>query len=135
MKKVCVYLLSIFIILLNIYLMFFWQPEGQIAASDTISKEIVSYNNGTVFKVDKEKALEQLSSEDRKDFEKILKKLSALDMGKIREYYEEDNEEEGITNAFKLLNKRLSDEDYKEIERISSNFIQLDKVNEKIKNK
>jgi hypothetical protein len=84
--------------------------------------------------MDKEKALEQLSSEDKKEFEKILKKLSTFDMGKVKEYYNDEDEDEGITNVFKLLKKRLSDEDYKKIEQISSSFIELDKVNEKMKN-
>ncbi len=132
MKKICIYLFSIFIIVTNIYLIFFWQPQSKVINNDNTSKETISYNQ-TLFKVNKEKALEQLSSEDRKDFEKILKKLSTFDMGKIKEYYENENEEEGITNAFKLLKRRLSDEDYKKIEKISSSFIELDKVNEKMK--
>lgn len=133
MKKIFIYLFSIFVVILNIYLLFCWQPQTKVAVKEGISKETVSYAK-TLYKVDKETALKQLSSEDRRNFENIIKKLSTFDIGKIKEYSEDTNEEEGIINAFMLLKKRLSSEDYKRIEEISSSFIELEEVNKKIKN-
>lgn len=132
MKKFFIYLFSTFIIILNIYLVFCWQPQSKVNINEDNSKETISYGE-TLYKVDKEKALEQLSADDRRDYERILKKLSTLDMGRIKEYYEDSNEEEGIINTFKLLKKRLTSADYKRIEEISSSFLEMDKVNKKIK--
>lgn len=132
MKKLFIYLFSTFIIILNIYLIFCWQPQSEVSIKEENSKETISYSK-TLFKVDKEKALEQLSSDDKRDLEKILKKLSTLDMGRIKTYYEDSNEEEGIINAFKLLKKRLISEDYKRMVEISSSFIEMNNVSQKIK--
>lgn len=133
MKKILIYLFSMFIIILNAYLIFYWQPQSNEGIKIDKCKEATSYSK-TLYKIDKEKAFKQLSSDDRRDFEKILKKLSAFDMGRIREYYDDSNEEEGIISAFKLLKKRLSNEDYKRIEEISSSSIEMDEINNIIKN-
>lgn len=133
MKKIFLCLFSILIILLNIYLIFYWQPQGNTGIKEENIKATVSYIK-TFYKVDKEKAMEQLSYDDRKDFERILKKLSTLDMGRIKEYYQDSDEEEGIVNIFKILKKRLTSEDYRRIEEISSSLLEIDEINKKIKN-
>ena len=54
---------------------------------EKVSKETISYSK-SVYKLDKGRVLEKLSSDDKKEFEKIIKKLSTIDIGKIKEYYE-----------------------------------------------
>lgn len=131
MKKIIIYISLISVVMINIYLIFFWQTQNKKTVIEETSKETVSYAK-TLYKVDKESMLVLLSSEDKKKLEKIMKKLSTFDMGKIKEYYEDNNEEEGLINIFRLLRKRLSSEDYKKIEEITSSFIELDKINEEI---
>lgn len=131
MKKILIYLILVFAIIINIYLIFCWQPQGKGVIKEQVSKETLSYSR-SLYKIDKGKVLEQLSVEDKKDLEKILKKLSTFDMGKIKEYYEDSNEEEGIIDTFKLLKKRLTTEDYKRIEEIASSFLDIESINEEI---
>lgn len=132
MKRILIYLSLICAIIANIYLIFYWQPKNKVVVQKEVSKEVVSYSK-SLYKFEKEDSLQQLSPENKKEFEKIMKKLSTFDAGKIREYYEYSNEEEGILNIFKLLKKRLTTEDYKKIQEIGSLFLDIDRINEEIK--
>lgn len=120
-------------ILINIYLIFYWQPQSQGSIREETSKEVVTYSK-SIYKVEKEKLMEQLSSKDKKDLEIILKKLSTYDMGRIKEYYEGDNEEKGVIDIFKLLKKRLTSQDYDRVEEISRSLLDLDRIKNRIKN-
>ena len=133
MKKIVLYLLLIFAVITNIYLIFYWQPQNKVINQEAVSKETISYSK-SVYKLEKGKVLEQLSSQDKKDFYKILKKLSSFDIGKVKEYYENSNDEEGIKNIFSLLKKRLTTEDYQRMKEISYSFLDLDRINVIIKN-
>ena len=133
MKKIVLYSFLACMVIINMYLIFYWQPQNRVINQEEVSKETLSYSK-SVYKLDKGKVLEQLSSDDRKDFEKIIKKLSTFDIGKIKEYYENSNEEESIKNIFRLLKKRLTTEDYERIEKISYSFLDLERLNIIIKN-
>ena len=133
MKKVLVYLVLACTVLINIYLTLYWEPQSKGSTKDAVSEETVSYSK-SLYKLDKEKVLEQLSTDDKKEIENIMKKLSAFDMGKVKEYYEDANEDEGVIEIFKLLKKRLPTEDYKRIEEIDSSFLDIKEINKKLKN-
>ena len=132
MKKSLIYLFSVCIVITNIYLIFYWEPQSKLVTQEEISKEAISYSQA-VYKVDKGKVLERLSYDDKRSLEKIIKKLSAFDLGKIKEYYEDYNDEEGAVNIFRLLRKRLTTGDYKQIHEISSSFLDLERIEQKIK--
>jgi len=134
MKRKLIYLFLVCIVITNIYLIFYWEPQSKIVTQDEVSKETISYSQ-SIYKLDKGSVLEKLSSNDKRDFEKIIKKLSAFDLGKIKEYYEDSNDEEGVVSIFKLLMKRLTTEDYKQIYQISASFLDLERINQRIKNK
>ena len=133
MKKIVLYSFLACMVIINMYLIFYWQPQNRVINQEKVSKKTISYSK-SLYKLDKGKALEQLSSDDRKDFEKIIKKLSTFDIGKLKEYYENSNEEESIKNIFRLLKKRLTTEDYERIEKISYSFLDLERLNIIIKN-
>ncbi|AWK50682.1 hypothetical protein DIC82_06460 [Clostridium beijerinckii] len=133
MKKITIYLILVFTVIINIYLIFYWEPENRVVNKEESSKAAISYSK-SVYKLDKEKALEKLSPADKNDFEKIIGKLSAFDLGKIKDYYEDSNDEEGTVNIFKLLRKRLTTEDYKQIHEISASFLELERIDQRIKN-
>lgn len=134
MKKFLIYLFLTCTIIINIYFMFYWEPQNKTIIQEEVSKEVISYSK-SLYKLNKEDALRQLSPDNKKELEKIIKKLSTFDMGKLQEYYEEPNEEKGIINIFTLLKKRLTTEDYKKIQEISSPFVDISRINEEIKNK
>ena len=123
MKKIVTYLLLLCAVIINLYLIFYWEPQNKVISQE-VSKETISYSKSES-KLDIEKALEQLSPNDRKDFEKILKKLSTFDIGKIKEYYESSTEEEDMKNIVNLLRERLTTEDYQKIKKISYSFLDL----------
>lgn len=132
MKKFLIYIYLVCIVITNIYLIFYWEPQSNVVIQEEISKEAISYSQ-SLYKVDKRKVLEKLSSDDKRDLEKIIKKLSAFDLGKIEEYYENYNDEEGAVNIFRLLKKRLTTRDYEQINEISSLFLNLEEIEQKIK--
>lgn len=134
MKRIFVYFILILTIIINIYLLFYWNPGKLNNDKGDYSKEVLSFTKSP-YKVDKSTMLEKLSSDDKKDIEKVIKKLSAFDVETIREYFNDANEQEGIVNIFKLLKKRLLIEDYKKIEEISSKYIDIDNINKIIKKK
>lgn len=127
MKRIVMYLFLIFAVIINIYLIFYWEPQNRVINQDGISNEVLS-NSKSADKLEMGKILEQLSSNDRKDFEKIIKKLSTLDIGKIKEYYENSKEDEGIKSIFRILKKRLTTEDYERIKEISYSFLDLERL-------
>jgi len=133
MKKNLIYLVLICAVIANIYLIFCWEPQSKVAVQPKDSKEVVSYSK-SVYKLEKGKILEKLSSNDKKDFEKIIKKLSTFDIGKIKEYYQDFNDEEGVISIFKLLRRRLTIEDYERIHEISASFLDFNSIEKKIKN-
>lgn len=133
MKKVFIFITVMFALLLNVYLIFYWYPEEKNSNKEEISKETVSYTQ-SIYKVDKNDILKQLQTEDKKNFESILGKLSAFDLGKIKEYVQDSDEQKGIKNIFVLLKKRLTNEDYEKIKEISSKFLDMDAVDQLLKN-
>jgi len=133
MKKILIYLILICVVIANIYLIFYWEPQSKVVTQPKDSKEVVSYSK-SVYKLEKGKILEKLSSGDKKDLEKIIKKLSTFDIGKIKEYYEELDDEEGAINIFTLLKKRLTIEDYERVHEISASFLDFNSIEKKIKN-
>ena len=132
MKRIIIYLFLICAVITNIYLIFVWKPPGKVVEQQKITKDVISYSK-SVYKVDKEKILERLSSDDKRDFDKIINRLSAFDIGKIKEYYKDSNDEEGVVNIFKLLKRRLTVEDYRRIYEISSSFVEFDNIKGEIK--
>ncbi|EKQ50818.1 MULTISPECIES: hypothetical protein [unclassified Clostridium] len=134
MKRFIICLILLLTVIMNVYLVIYWEPQSKADISQEPSKEVVTYSK-SIYKIDKERALEQLSNNDKKELENIIKKLSTFDIGKIKEYYNDSDDEEGIISIFKLLRKRLASEDYKRVEEISSSFLDIKRINEEIKNK
>lgn len=132
MKRYLIVLFLFITVIMNVYLVFYWEPQSQLGTQKEDVEAVASYTK-SIYKVDKGKVFEQLSPENKKELEQIMKKLSSLDMGRIKEYYEESNEEKGVLDAFKLLKKRLSSEDYNKLQEISSSFLDIKRVNEKMK--
>ena len=128
MKKVAIYLILVCAVIINIYLILYWEPQNTVINQEEVSNKTLSYSQST-YKLESRKVLDQLSSDDRKDFEKIIKKLSTFDIGKIKEYYENSNQDESIKSIFTLLKKRLTTEDYERMKKISYSFLDLERYN------
>ena len=72
--KCITYLLLVCEIIINIYLISYWKHKTKSLIKKNVSKETLSYSK-SIYNLELGRVLEQLSSDNRKDFEKIIKKL------------------------------------------------------------
>lgn len=130
MKKFLTYLLLLCAMIMNIYLIFYWQPIDN-NDEKKVSKEVTAYSK-SLYKVNKDEALNELTDADKKDLDTIIYKLSAFDIGKIKNYSQDYDEEEGVINTFKLLKTRLSGKDYKRVKDICSMFLDIEELEKQL---
>lgn len=157
MKKI--YLALIFVtIVMNMYLIFMWNPSinsNNIAVSsyesvnDILDNKLdetdtISYLNSDKqignhilekesFYLNKGKLLKSLNGKDIQDLNKILNKLSTSDLSKWLELKnEEDNDK--IIRFFKLIDRRMSKDDYDKVKKIMGKILDIDMIESMIKN-
>lgn len=82
-------------------------------------------SNASVFTVKKEEIIDKLSFKDKTKLLSVANKMSAVDVERIRESLEKNNEKEGAAEVFKVIRRRLTDEDYKQIKEILSPYINI----------
>lgn len=82
-------------------------------------------SNASLFTVKKEEILDKLSFKDKTKLLSVANKMSAVDVERIRESLEKNNEKEGAAEVFKVIKRRLTDEDYKQIKEILSPYINI----------
>lgn len=98
--------------------------EYQIDKSDNETKEVI-------FKVDKEKIISKMTSEDRKTLTKMVKKLSMYDYARMINTIKNNGEEEAALDVLEILTKRLNNEEYNKIKGILDPYINIDLLEEK----
>lgn len=127
MKRTLTVIFMCFALAMNIYLIFYWQPKDAkvITTSNNDSVSVLSYSK-SMYKVNKNNIMNILSEDDKKDLTKIICKLSTSDIGKVKEAFDLEDENEGLVTAFKVFKTRLSTQDYKKIRDIFSKFIDID---------
>ncbi|KAI3347994.1 hypothetical protein FDB55_01530 [Clostridium botulinum] len=128
MKRILTIIFMCFALLMNIYLIFYWQPNKDTKAiinknNDSIS--VLSYSK-SIYTVSKDNIINILSEDDKKDLTKIVYKLSTSDIGRVKEAFNLEDENKGVITAFKVFETRLSTQDYKKIRGIFSKFIDID---------
>lgn len=131
MRRFLTFLLLLCAVLMNMYLIFYWKPVDNHYSEKKISEEVISHSK-SIYKINKDEVLDKLTDTDKGELEKIIYKLSSFDIGKIKKYIQDDNEEMGIVNAFKVLKTRLSLKDYERIKDICSRFLDIDELEKKI---
>lgn len=82
-------------------------------------------SNASVFTVKKEEIIDKLSFKDKTKLLSVANKMSAVDVERIRESLEKSDEKEGAAEVFKVIKRRLTDEDYKQIKEILSPYINI----------
>ncbi|MBN1057392.1 hypothetical protein DWV13_10405 [Clostridium botulinum] len=128
MKRILTIIFMCFALLMNIYLIFYWQPNKDTKAiinrnNDSIS--VLSYSK-SIYTVSKDNIINILSEDDKKDLTRIVYKLSTSDIGRVKEAFNLEDENKGVISAFKVFETRLSTQDYKKIRGIFSKFIDID---------
>lgn len=142
MKKI--YLLLIFItVIFNMYLILEWNPystTNDIAVnsyenidintvSDMNNNEQHEYNKfeEISFYLSEEKGIESLSDKDRQELNNILCKLSTSDLGKWLDL-ENNKDNHSVIEFFRIIQKRMSYDDYQKVRSIIEKIIDVDKV-------
>ena len=129
MKRFFYYSIMFVAVLITTYFVVLFEPydnsvseNSSITENDDSSIEVIApVQEETIFKIDKEIIKSKISNTDKERINLINHKLSTTDLSRIESYKE--NEEDGIKDIFKLLDKRLSEDDYGEIKSILSPYI------------
>ncbi|MGG7176911.1 hypothetical protein ACQPU1_04945 [Clostridium paraputrificum] len=146
MKKLLIVGIMLIALIGTIYTLFIWEPKGsrneviqntinEVQSrrnSDNSDIDDLSRNNEvddvptinkSIFKIEKSLIEKNINKDDMVIVNNIIKKMSTVDIGKIEEVIQYEDEEEGVREAFKVLKKRLTTEDYQVLENILGQFI------------
>jgi hypothetical protein len=85
-------------------------------------------NEQSVFKISTGKIIENLTISDKARLLYASMQLGKEDYNKVEEYLYEDNAEDGVLKALKLLRGDLSEKEYKKVRKIAAKFIDMDAV-------
>ena len=151
MKKVYIMLIGVTVVL-NMYLIFGWNPysnKNNVAVASYENDGSYNELNDNDYKNNKQygieeaqvksfflnedKSIESLSDKNIKELDNILNKLSTIDLEKwvlVKNNANNDN----VIEFFKIIHKRMSKEDYKKVKDIISEIIDVDRVEQVLKN-
>lgn len=88
-------------------------------------------NDTQVFKVAKEEIKDKLTLSDKQKILSVARKLSPSDYEKINKYINNEDGDQGVIDAVRLLRDRLSDKDYEKIKEVAGKFLNLEVVEKK----
>lgn len=84
-----------------------------------------------VFKVSREEIKDKLTLLDKQKILSVARKLSPSDYEKINQYINNEDGDQGVIDAVKLLRDRLSDKDYEKIKEVAGKFLNMEVVEKK----
>lgn len=126
MKKIIIFIIFTFTLIINIALVLFWNTE--IVEKDNKAESIEAFSDtSSLCKVSEVILIEQLDNNKSKEFDDILSSLSTFDISLVKQEINTCDQEQ-IIKAFKKLKRRLSENEYKRIEKILSPFIDIEKL-------
>lgn len=134
MKKIIIFIIFIFTLVMNMSIALFWNPEMNNKKDDKMQSTAVFNNTRHLCKVDGVSLLEYLDNTQSKEFDSILSPLSTFEIELVKEELNTCSEDE-IIKAFKKLKRRLPEKEYKRIEEILSPFIDIEELEAILKNK
>lgn len=91
----------------------------------------VDKNDTQVFKVSREEIKDKLTLSDKQKILSVARKLSPSDYEKINQYINNEDGDQGVIDAVKLLRDRLSDKDYEKIKEVAGKFLNMEVVEKK----
>ncbi|AJA49609.1 hypothetical protein CPAST_c35530 [Clostridium pasteurianum DSM 525 = ATCC 6013] len=92
------------------------------------SGQIQNKKDISVFKVSKEKIIDNLSISDKVKIFSISKSLSHSDLNRLQNDINNNDEKRGISDAMYLLKAKLDNKDFNVVKDIASKFINLDSI-------
>lgn len=100
----------------------------QGVASKNSSTKTKKEETKPVFKVKADSIEKSLSTIDKAKLLFIGSKLSTIDEGRVKDYLSDNNPEEGVKKAYKLLQQRLNEEDLNKVKDILEKYINIEAV-------
>lgn len=82
--------------------------------------------NAKIFNIEKEEIIDRLSLGEKTKLFTIAKKISTVDVEKIKDSLKENGEKEGIIEVVRVLKRRLKSDDYNEVKNILSPYINIE---------
>lgn len=105
---------------------------GKNTGSKQSAENVKQDTSVSVFKVSREKIVQEISVSDKLKLISIANKVSPIDYAKINNYLNEPDVNEGVKKAFALLKLRLSKKDYEKLKEATSEFIDIDLLEKEI---
>ena len=127
MKKIIIFIIFIFTLIMNMSIALFWNPEINNKKDDEMQSTAVFSNTRPLCKADGVSLLEELDNTQSKEFDSILSPLSTFEIELVKEELNTCSEDE-IIKAFEKLKRRLPEKEYKRIEEILSPFIDIEEL-------
>lgn len=127
MKKKYVIAAVTFLSLLSFCAILIFKPSlesAEVSGKNIESREEKSTGK-EIYKVNKEDLLKKLSKSEKEELDKILKNISAVDIGMIEQYMSNNDSKKDMKDALSLLNKRLGKADYNKVIEILSPYVDL----------
>ena len=84
--------------------------------------------NNNVVDISVNEIEKRLSKDEKEKLDRILKRLSAVDLIKIKSNFNKENNIEGIKEGFNIIEKRLSDKEYEEVKELLSGYIDFNNL-------
>lgn len=84
--------------------------------------------NNNVVDISVNEIEKSLSKDEKEKLDRIIKRLSAVDLIKIKLNFNKENNIEGIREGFNLIEKRLSDKEYEEVKELLSGYIDFNNL-------
>ncbi len=128
MKKINIFIIFTFTLIMNISIVLFWNSDIDNKKDNGIQSTAVFSNTRPLCKVDGVSLLEELDKSQSNELDNILSPLSTFEIELVKEEFNTCNEDE-IIKAFKKLKRRLPEKEYKRIEEILTPFIDIEELN------
>ncbi|MGL4774477.1 MAG: hypothetical protein ACRC2K_12995 [Clostridium sp.] len=101
------------------------------SSKNSNNKSAIS-SNIVLLKMSKEEILDSLSITDKFKLGKYAYKLQEIDRNRIIEWMTSGNEIEGAQKSYKLIKSRLSTEDFTELQRIITPYVNMELLKQEI---
>ena len=116
MKKIFIFIIFMLTIVINMLLMFIWDGGISIKSYHNFdSKQVLS--NSYEGNSENFKSLNSLSSEESLIFNDCIKNLAEVDIERIKTNLNSADEDK-VKDAFELMKRRLSDEQYTKVKNL-----------------
>lgn len=93
--------------------------------------DILKEEDVSVFKMDAEEILDELTLSQKKTLLALGTKFSPVDYVKMRDYLYMSDREEGVSRALQLAERRLTEEDFKKMEDAIDEYIDFETIEKK----